>query len=66
MRLYTEEPYVVVLQVQICGEGAGQPVPLPGTPNKIADVLLLFGGFWFKFFASLRVVSCYFVGLNLG
>jgi hypothetical protein len=27
----TEEPDEGNLQVRVCGEGAGQPVPLPGT-----------------------------------
>ena len=29
--LATEEPYEGNLHVRVCGEGAGEPVPLPGT-----------------------------------
>ena len=30
-RTRTEEPYEGILQVRVCGEGAAQAVPLPGT-----------------------------------
>jgi len=30
-RVRTEEPDEGNLQVRVCGEGAGQPVPLPGS-----------------------------------
>jgi hypothetical protein len=30
-RTGTEEPDEGILQVRICGEGTGQPVPLPGS-----------------------------------
>jgi len=33
-RIRTEEPDAGVPHVRICGEGAGQPVPLPGVPYK--------------------------------
>jgi len=33
-RIRTEEPDEGNLHVRICGEGAGQPVPLPGKPER--------------------------------
>jgi hypothetical protein len=33
-RIRTEEPDAGVPHVRICGEGAGQPVPLPGGFDK--------------------------------
>jgi hypothetical protein len=36
-RAETEEPDEGNLHVRICGEGAGQPVPLPGTLTGLAS-----------------------------
>ena len=30
----TEEPDALIALVRICGEGAGEPVPLPGTGHR--------------------------------
>ena len=34
-RIRTEEPDAGVPHVRICGEGAGQPVPLPGAKTVL-------------------------------
>ncbi len=38
--LATEEPDEGNLHVRICGEGAGEPVPLPGTATGRLNVVL--------------------------
>lgn len=37
----TDEPYALIGHVRVCGEGAGQPVPLPGSGEPAEFIVSL-------------------------